>query len=78
MESEQDLLKIKIRLERRKVITNIILIIVLSIIAIYVIMEIENFKTLGSDVCMLCEQKANAVCISNLDMDRRVLSPAGG
>lgn len=48
---------------RFKVVTNIILIIVLVLIAIYVIVNIESFKTLSSDVCALCMNKTGATCI---------------
>ena len=59
----QELIKKQIRMNRFKVITNIILIIVLLGIAFYVIKEIESFKLLSQDVCRFCESKTGAVCI---------------
>jgi len=61
-EQEKELIRRKIKSNRFKTITNIILIIVLLGIAFYVIKEIENFKLLSSEVCNLCQQKTGAIC----------------
>ena len=61
-EPEQELLRKNIRMNRFKVVTNIILIVILLGIAIYVIREIELFKLLGGDVCNFCMEKTGAIC----------------
>lgn len=59
---EQDLINRKIKSNRFKVVTNIILIIVLLGIAAYVISNMETFKSLGGDVCKYCQLKTGAIC----------------
>ena len=59
---QEELIKKNIQLNRRKIIADIILIIVIVAISIYVIYNIESFKTLSQDVCRLCELKTNATC----------------
>lgn len=45
-------------------VTNIILIIVIFLIGIYIYINIESFKSLGQDVCRLCEEKTGGSCIA--------------
>jgi flagellar biogenesis protein FliO len=61
-QTEQELIKKKVKNNWFKVVTNIILIIVLLGIAIYVIKEIEAFKLLSQDVCSYCQLKTGAIC----------------
>ena len=44
------------------IITNVILIIVIVCIGVYVVMNLEEFKSLSSDVCRLCEEKTGGTC----------------
>lgn len=60
---EEELIKRAIKINKRKIIADIILIIVILCLAGYIINNIESFKTLGSDVCKLCELKTNSKCI---------------
>jgi hypothetical protein len=53
----------KINWAKYHTITNIILIIVILAIGIYVIIHIQEFLTLGKDVCKLCEISTNATCL---------------
>jgi uncharacterized membrane protein YvbJ len=62
-QTEQDLINKNIRMNRFKVVTNIILIVVLVGIAFYVIKNIESFKMLSQDVCKLCSSKTGAICM---------------
>ena len=64
MELNEELIKRKILINRRKFIADIILIIVILFIAGYIINNLEEFKALGSDVCKLCELKTNSICYS--------------
>lgn len=59
----EDLIKRNIKLNRYKVITNIILIIIFLAIGFYIFHEIEAFKSVAGDVCKLCMQKTGANCI---------------
>lgn len=43
-------------------ITNIILIIVILAIGIYIFWHIQEFLTLGKNVCRLCELKSGEIC----------------
>ena len=61
-QQEQDIINRNIRMNRFKVITNVILIIVLSLIALYVILNVESFKSLGGDICSYCQLKTGAIC----------------
>ena len=61
-QQEQDIINRNIRMNRFKVITNVILIIVLSLIALYVILNVESFKSLGGDICKMCMDKTGAIC----------------
>ena len=45
-------------------VTNIILIVVFILIGTYIFFNIESFKSLGQDVCRLCEQKTGGSCLS--------------
>ena len=65
MEQQEELLKKSIRMNRFKIIMDVILIIVIVLIGIYVIYNIESFKTLGQDVCRLCELKTEAICLKS-------------
>ena len=62
---EEQLIKKKIRINRMKLVADIILIIVLIGIFSYVYSEIENFKALKGNVCRLCEQKTGGTCVLN-------------
>ena len=59
---EEELIKRKIQINRRKFIADIILIIVMLFISGYIINNIESFKALGQDVCKLCQLKTNSIC----------------
>ena len=59
---EKELIKKQIRINRLKIIVDVILIIVISAIGYYIFREIELFKILGKDVCNLCMEKTGAVC----------------
>lgn len=50
------------RINRIKVITNYILIGLLVLLLVYSIIEIQNFKLLGTDVCKICMEKTGAIC----------------
>lgn len=72
MESEptqEQLLKRNIYLNKWKIITNWILIILILAIGIYVIKEVELFKQLGGDVCKLCSYKTGANCFLPIDIN---------
>ena len=43
-----------VREKRRAWITNTILIIIIGLIGFYIYSNIEEFKDLGADVCILC------------------------
>lgn len=51
-----------LRTQRFNLICNVILIIAILTIGIYIWYNIEAFKTLGQDVCRLCEIHTNATC----------------
>lgn len=62
-EDQQVLIKKNIRLNKIRIVSNIILLIVFLLIGYYIYSEIDNFKTLSSDVCRLCEQKTGGKCL---------------
>jgi len=62
--TQEELIKRKIQINKRKFIADIILIIVILIIAGYIINNIESFKAVGQDVCKLCQLKTNSICYS--------------
>jgi len=62
--TEEELIKKNIRMNRFKILMDIILIIILLGISYYVFSEIETFKILGKDVCKLCQEKTGAVCFN--------------
>jgi hypothetical protein len=64
--TQEQLLKKSIALNRYKVITNVILIIVILVITIYVIANIEAFKVLSNDVCKMCMDKTGATCFKSV------------
>ena len=51
-----------IRINRFKLIADIILIVVILLIGWYMFNNIEAFKALSGDVCRLCEQKTGGTC----------------
>jgi len=59
---EENLLKLKIKLEKRRIVADIVLIFIILCLATYIVKEIELFKALSGDVCKLCEAKTGAVC----------------
>lgn len=59
---DEELIRKKIRINKIKIYADVILIIVILAIAIYIIKEIELFKTLSQDVCMMCMEKTGATC----------------
>ena len=61
-QSDEELIKKKIRINKIKIWADVILIIVFLLIAIYIIKEIELFKTLSQDVCRMCMEKTGATC----------------
>lgn len=61
--TEEELIKRNISMNKMKVISNIILIVVFIAIAVYIIVNVEAFKAVGQDVCKLCMQKTGATCI---------------
>jgi hypothetical protein len=44
------------------IITNVFLIGVMVCIGVYIYMNLEEFKSLGQDVCRLCESKTGGTC----------------
>jgi hypothetical protein len=62
---EEELIKKNIRMNRFKIIMDIILVIVLLGIFYYVYSEIELFKILGQDVCRMCQEKTGAICYTS-------------
>jgi len=60
--NEEELIKKNIRLNKFKIVADVVLIVLISFIAYYVIREIELFKILGQDVCRLCTEKTGASC----------------
>jgi len=61
MEREEKLIK-AYRMNRLKVISNVILILLFIGIFIYMIVNVETLKLLQGDVCQLCMQKTGASC----------------
>ena len=61
-ETQEELIKKQIRINRYKNITNVILIIVIVAIGIYIFYNIEAFKTMSQDVCKLCMDQTGATC----------------
>ena len=59
---EENLIKKQIRINKIKIITDIILIVTILFLSIYIIREIELFKILGKDVCKMCMEKTGAIC----------------
>lgn len=59
---ERELIIKQIRMNKFKIIMDAILIVVLIAIGIYVFLNIESFKTFGSDVCRLCMEKTGSQC----------------
>lgn len=62
-EEQKELLKKSIRMNRFKILMDIILILVIVGIGYYIFSEIESFKILGKDICELCMDKTGANCI---------------
>jgi hypothetical protein len=62
IETQEELIKKQIRINRMKNITNIILIIVILAIGAYIFLNIEAFKTMSQDVCKLCMDSTGATC----------------
>lgn len=58
----EELLKKKIRSNQIKIVADIFLIMILLAIGLYLYFNIEEFKTLGKDVCRLCEAKTGGFC----------------
>lgn len=65
MEPTEESLKKHIRINKFKIWMDIILILVLIAIGIYILINIEEFKILGKDVCQLCMQKTGSICYTN-------------
>lgn len=64
--SERELLEKNIKLNRRRFVTNLILILVWVLLATYVVINIQEFKALNSDVCRLCEAKTGGQCLASV------------
>lgn len=47
------------------IILDVIVIILVSVALIYFYVHLQEFKTLSSDVCRLCEAKTGGICQSN-------------
>lgn len=75
--TEQELIKKNIRMNRFKILMDVILILVIIAIGYYIFSEIEAFKILGKDVCLLCEQQTGGSCISvsRISVDPKLLIP---
>ena len=65
---EEDLIKRQIRINRYKVVTNIILILVFLVITVYIIYNVETLKMLGSDVCRMCEKMTGGTCMKAIQI----------
>jgi len=63
---EEQEIKKSIRINRIKIVADVILIIVLGLIGFYIFKEIETFKMLGSDVCKMCMEKTGATCFTGV------------
>jgi cytosine/uracil/thiamine/allantoin permease len=61
-QSNEELIRKNIRINKIKIWADVILIIVFLVIAIYIFKEIELFKTLSQDVCRMCMEKTGATC----------------
>lgn len=61
---EEEEIKKSIRINRIKIVADVILIIVIGAIIFYIFNEIETFKVLGSDVCKMCMEKTGATCFT--------------
>jgi len=61
-QSNEELIRKNIRINKIKIWADVILIIVFLAIAIYIFKEIELFKTLSQDVCAYCSEKTGAIC----------------
>ena len=59
---QKALIKKNIKINRIKIIADVILIIVILGISFYIVSEIESFKILGKDVCKMCMEKTGATC----------------
>lgn len=64
VQDDKELLERSIRLNKRKILADIILIIVLVGITTYIVMNLEHFKEIGSDVCKLCEERTGGQCLA--------------
>lgn len=53
------------RLNRRKILADVILIIVVILIGVYIIMNLEAVKQAKYNPCYLCEQQEGAYCMIN-------------
>lgn len=71
--TDQQNIEHNIKLTKFKIIMDIILILILIMISVYVYFNIEEFKTLGNDVCKLCEKKADARCIAKDKFDSYIV-----
>lgn len=70
------LLSRSIKINRRKIVFDIILIFVILGLGAYIVLNIEEFKTLQRDVCRLCEQKTGGSCISGTGALQVALEPS--
>lgn len=61
-QSNEELIKKNIRINKIKIWADVILIIVFLAIGIYIFKEIELFKTLSQDICRMCSEKTGAIC----------------
>ncbi|MBA7700351.1 hypothetical protein ES703_109062 [subsurface metagenome] len=61
-QSNEELIKKNIRINKIKIWADVILIIVFLLIGYYIFKEIELFKTLSQDVCRMCMEKTGAIC----------------
>jgi len=60
--TEEELIKRQMRMNKIKIVADIVLIVLIAFLAYYIIREIEIFKILGKDVCRMCEERVGATC----------------
>lgn len=66
-QEENKLLKRKIFLHKWNIITNIILILLVIGLGIYIYKNVELIKLFAGDICKVCMEKTNSICIPKLN-----------
>lgn len=60
--TEEEKIKLAYRMNRYKFISNLILIGFLIALAVYIVLNVEELKTLGNDVCAMCMKQTGGIC----------------